>query len=139
MAEYTIQGIQERRREADSINRMLARAQRDPRLRRFFTPSMLSEAMNELNTYTAGYNAQVKAQEDAIRAQQEAEKQQQQRKKSKNAHQRRYVGNMSDMMCGSTQYAAQGFQDVRNKVFSAQAPSLQSKIAVAAKNAARLL
>tara|TARA_X000001388_G_scaffold76544_1_gene74175 strand:+ start:154 stop:654 length:501 start_codon:yes stop_codon:yes gene_type:complete len=75
MAEYTIQGIQERRREADSINRMLARAQRDPRLRRFFTPSMLSEAMNELNTYTAGYNAQVKAQEDAIRAQQEAEKQ----------------------------------------------------------------
>ena len=75
MAEYTIQGIQERRRKADSINRMLARAQRDRRLRRFFTPSMLSEAMNDLNTYTAGYNAQVKAQEDAIRAQQEAEKQ----------------------------------------------------------------
>lgn len=73
MAEYTIQGIQERQREFDQINRMLARAQRDPRLRRFFTPSLLARARQELDTYTAGYNSQVQAEQDALRAQQEAE------------------------------------------------------------------
>tara|TARA_R100000734_G_scaffold19019_2_gene17538 strand:+ start:1214 stop:1681 length:468 start_codon:yes stop_codon:yes gene_type:complete len=74
MTEYTIQGIQDRRREVDSIRRMLARVPMEPGLGRFFTPSLLADATQELNEYTAGYNSQVRAQEEAIRAEQEAER-----------------------------------------------------------------
>ena len=74
MAEYTIQGIQDRRKEVQRIQNMLARVPMNPGLGRFFTPSLLAEVTRDLNEYTAGYNAQVKAQEDAIRAEQEAER-----------------------------------------------------------------
>ena len=74
MAEYTIQGIQDRRREVERIRNMLARVPMNPGLGRFFTPSLLAEVTQDLNQYTAGYNAQVKAEEDRIRAEQEAER-----------------------------------------------------------------
>lgn len=74
MAEYTIQGIQDRRKEVERIQNMLARVPMNPRLGQFFTPSLLAEVTQDLNQYTAGYNAQVKAEEDRIRAEQEAER-----------------------------------------------------------------
>lgn len=74
MAEYTIQGIQDRRKEVERIQNMLARVPMEPGLGRFFTPSLLAEVTQDLNEYTAGYNAQVKAQEEALRAEQEAER-----------------------------------------------------------------
>jgi phage host-nuclease inhibitor protein Gam len=40
----------------------------------FINPDTIGKAQQELDRYTAGYNAQVKAQEDAIRAEQEAER-----------------------------------------------------------------
>ena len=74
MAEYTVQGIQDRRREVQRIQNMLARVPMSPGLGRFFTPSLLAKVTQDLNQYTAGYNAQVKAEEDRIRAEQEAER-----------------------------------------------------------------
>jgi len=74
MAEYTIQGIQDRRREVERIRNMLANVPMNPGLGQFFTPSLLAEVTQDLNQYTAGYNAQVKAEEDRIRAEQEAER-----------------------------------------------------------------
>ena len=74
MTEYTIQGIQDRRREVSRIQSMLARVPMNPGLGYFFTPSLLADKTQELNEYTAGYNAQVKAEEDRIRAEQEAER-----------------------------------------------------------------
>lgn len=74
MTEYTIQGIQDRRKEVERIQNMLARVPMEPGLGRFFTPSLLAEATQDLNQYTAGYNAQVRAQEEALRAEQEAER-----------------------------------------------------------------
>lgn len=76
MAEYTIQGIQERQRELNQMRSLFDRIGRDPRnpMTRFINPTTIGQAQQELDRYTAGYNAQVKAQEDAIRAEQEAER-----------------------------------------------------------------
>lgn len=76
MAEYTIQGIQERQRELQQMRSLFDRIGRDPRnpMTRFINPTTIGQAQQELDRYTAGYNAQVKAQEDAIRAEQEAER-----------------------------------------------------------------
>lgn len=76
MAEYTIKGLQDRQRELNSMKSLFASFggnPRDPRAR-FINPTTIGKAQQELNTYTAGYNSQVKAQEDAIRAEQEAER-----------------------------------------------------------------
>ena len=75
MAEYTIRGLQDLQRELNSMKSLFASFggnPRDPRAR-FINPTTIGQAQQKLNTYTAGYNAQVKAQEDAIRAEQEAE------------------------------------------------------------------
>ena len=76
MAEYTIQGIQDRQKELNQMRSLFDRIGRDPRnpMTRFINPTTIGQAQQELDTYTAGYNAQVKAQEDAIRAEQETER-----------------------------------------------------------------
>jgi len=76
MAEYTIKGMQDLQRELNSMKSLFASFggnPRDPRAR-FINPTTIGKVQQQLNTYTAGYNAQVKAQEDAIRAEQEAER-----------------------------------------------------------------
>lgn len=77
MAEYTIQGIQDRQRELNSMKSMFASFGPQPYLNpmsRYINPTEIGKVQQELDRYTAGYNAQVKAQEDAIRAEQEAER-----------------------------------------------------------------
>ena len=76
MAEYTIQGIQDRQKELNQMRSLFDRIGRDPRnpMTRFINPTTIGQAQQELDRYTAGYNAQVKAQEDAIRAEQETER-----------------------------------------------------------------
>ncbi len=77
MAEYTIQGLRDRQKELNSMKSMFASfgpdAYRNP-MSTFINPDTIGKAQQELDRYTAGYNAQVKAQEDAIRAEQEAER-----------------------------------------------------------------
>ena len=77
MAEYTIQGIQDRQRELQHMRSLFEVIRRNPTgdfRARYINPESIGRAQQELDRYTAGYNAQVKAQEDAIRAEQEAER-----------------------------------------------------------------
>lgn len=77
MAEYTIQGIKDRQKELNSMKSMFAsfglEAYKNP-MSTFINPTSIGKAQQELDRYIAGYNAQVKAEEDRIRAEQEAER-----------------------------------------------------------------
>lgn len=79
MAKYTIQGIQDRQKELNSMKSMFAsfgpEAYKNP-MSTFINPDTIGKAQKELDDYTAGYNAQVKAEQDRIKAQQEAEQKQ---------------------------------------------------------------
>lgn len=67
MAErYTLDRLNQIQREYDQVARLVGTS-------RFFTPDTLMRARSILDEYSAGYNAQVQAQQDALRAQQEAE------------------------------------------------------------------